>query len=87
MSSATFTELKKLIKESGANYADEDLKKALLGKGSIRCCWLPNWTTQKDLSCKREALCDENRTKDLKCALRLIKVAGQLRKKYWIEEI
>jgi hypothetical protein len=84
---SAFEELKKLVKDSGANYTDEELKRALLGKGSIKCGWLPNWTTQKDLTCKREALCNENRTKDLKCALRLIKTAGQLRKKYWLEEV
>ena len=82
-------ELKELVREAGANYTDEELMKAITGKGSIRCGLLPSWNIRKDHICQREAQCKfkSEATKDIRCALRLVKVAGELRKKYWLEEV
>jgi hypothetical protein len=84
-----FNELKKLVKEAGANYTDNELVKAIDGKGPIRCSLLPNWTIRKDLKCTREERCliKARTTKDIRCALWLVKIAAEIRKKYWLEEL
>ena len=83
------SELKEIVNEFKAHYTEEELNRAINGKGSIRCALLPNWSLKKNQTCKREFLCSfrQNSKKDVRCALWLVKIGTELRKKHWLKEV
>ena len=82
-------ELRKLVQQKGAHYTDDDLIKALEGKGAVKCRLLPNWSLRKDQTCARASWCKlpGKTPEDIRCALRLMELASEVRKKHWLEEI
>lgn len=81
-------ELKALTQEHGVEYSDQDLRRAIEGKGSIKCCLAPNWSLKKDQTCSRSIWCGlRGGDQNLKCALSFVETANRLRKKYWMDEL
>ena len=73
---AHFEELEGFFRKAKAYYTAEELVNAVTGRGSIRCNLLPNWSIGKDGVCPRERVCEaDGRTQDIRCALRLIRIA------------
>jgi hypothetical protein len=81
-------ELDTLVREHGVRYSEQELSKAIEGKGSIKCSLTPNWSLKKDQTCSRSGWCVlRGSNQNLKCPLNLVEAAIKLRKKHWVEEV
>lgn len=82
-------ELRGLVQQTGAHYTDDDLINAIEGKGAVKCRLLPNWSLRKNQTCARAPWCGlrKKTPRDIRCALRLMELASEVKKKHWLEEI
>jgi hypothetical protein len=85
----SFKDLKSVIQKAGVGYSDDELLRALKGNGPIKCRFYTSRNLRKDQSCPYASWCNfrQEFPLDLRCALRLIEIAAEIRKRHWLEEI